>query len=60
MLDVDNGPDFLIHGENRALYTEAGLRAAYAQLAPGGTFAIWCQGPLPPLRAVLERIAASV
>ncbi len=59
VLDVDNGPDFLIHGENRALYTEAGLRAAYAQLAPGGTLAIWCQRPAPPLLAVLARVAAS-
>jgi spermidine synthase len=60
VLDVDNGPDFLIHAENRALYTDAGLRAAYAQLAVGGTLAIWCQGPAAPLRAVLERIALPV
>jgi spermidine synthase len=60
VLDVDNGPEFLIHAGNRALYTEACLRAAYAQLAVAGTFAIWCQGPAPPLRDVLERIAPSV
>jgi spermidine synthase len=60
VLDVDNGPEFLIHAENRSLYTEAGLRAAYAQLAVDGTLAIWCQGPAPPLRDVLERIAPSV
>jgi spermidine synthase len=60
VLDVDNGPEFLIHAENRALYTEAGLRAAYAQLAVEGTLAIWCQGPAPPLRDVLERISPSV
>jgi spermidine synthase len=60
VLDVDNGPEFLIHAENRALYTEAGLRAAYAQLAVAGTLAIWCQGPAPSLREVLERIAPSV
>jgi hypothetical protein len=60
VLDVDNGPEFLIHAGNRALYTEAGLRAAYAQLAIAGTLAIWCQGPAPPLRGVLERIAPSV
>ena len=60
VLDVDNGPDFLIHAENRALYTHAGLNAAYAQLAVGGTLAIWCQGPAPTLRAALERIASPV
>jgi spermidine synthase len=60
VLDVDNGPDFLIHAQNRAVYTDAGLRAAYAQLAVGGTLAIWCQGPAVPLRTVLERIASPV
>jgi spermidine synthase len=59
VLDVDNGPDFLIHDGNRALYSEPTLRAAYAQLAPRGTLAIWCQRSAPPLHAVLERIAAS-
>jgi spermidine synthase len=60
VLDVDNGPDFLIHDKNRGLYTDAGLDAAYAQLAPGGTLTIWCQGPAPPLFAALQRIAPSV
>ena len=60
VLDVDNGPDFLIHPRNRALYTEDTLGAAYAQLAPGGTLVIWCQGPAPALRALLEHIASSV
>jgi spermidine synthase len=59
VLDVDNGPDFLIHEENRALYTEAGLRAAYSRLTPAGTLAIWCQSAAPDLRAILERIAPS-
>jgi spermidine synthase len=59
VLDVDNGPDFLIHEENRALYTETGLRAAYRRLTPAGTLAIWCQSAAPGLRAVLERIAPS-
>ncbi len=57
MLDVDNGPDFLIYEQNRALYTEAGLAAAYARLTPAGTLAIWCQSAAPGLRAILERTA---
>jgi spermidine synthase len=59
VLDVDNGPDFLIHGENSGLYTEAGLRAAHAQLASGGVLAIWCQRPAPPLLSTLRRITPS-
>ena len=60
VLDVDNGPDFLIHDDNRALYTSTSLSAAYSQLAAGGTLAIWCQHPAPQLRTVLEGIAPSV
>jgi spermidine synthase len=60
VLDVDNGPDFLIHDENRALYTEAGMQAAYDRLTGSGTLAIWCQSAAPDLRAVLERIAPQV
>jgi len=59
ILDVDNGPDFLIFEENSELYTDAGLRAAYARLTPGGTLAIWCQCPVPALSAALQRIAPS-
>ena len=60
VLDVDNGPDFLIHDQNRALYTERGLRTAYAQLADGGTLVIWCQSAAPALRTLLGQIAPSV
>ncbi|HEV2929223.1 MAG TPA: hypothetical protein VGW74_11080, partial [Propionibacteriaceae bacterium] len=59
VLDVDNGPDFLIHGTNSAIYTQPSLVAAYAQLALGGTLAIWCQGPAPGLLATLRQISAS-
>ena len=57
ILDVDNGPDFLVHENNDALYREPSLRQAYAQLAPGGTLAIWCQGPAPDLWAALQMIS---
>jgi hypothetical protein len=57
VLDVDNGPDFLIHRSNSALYTRPNLAAAYAQLADGGTLTIWCQGPVPELLATLRQIS---
>jgi spermidine synthase len=59
VLDVDNGPDFLIHEANRELYTAASLRAAYGQLTAGGALAIWCQHPAPALLALLQGIAPS-
>jgi spermidine synthase len=59
LLDVDNGPDFLIHAQNDALYAEPGLRDAYARLAPAGVLAIWCQAPSPPLLDALRRVDPS-
>ena len=59
LLDVDNGPDFLIHPQNDALYAEPALRTAYDRLAPGGVLAIWCQSPSPPLLEALRRVDPS-
>ena len=41
LLDVDNGPDALIHPDNDRLYGKYGLRAAQSALTPGGVLAIW-------------------
>jgi spermidine synthase len=56
-LDVDNGPDFLIHATNASLYTGDLLSLTYARLAPGGRLAIWCQGPSPALMDTLSDMA---
>ncbi|AMK20093.1 MULTISPECIES: spermidine synthase family protein [Sphingobium] len=45
LLDVDNGPDGLIHIANERLYCNWGLRAAHAALKPGGILAIWSAYP---------------
>ncbi|HTH28161.1 MAG TPA: spermidine synthase [Sphingobium sp.] len=41
LLDVDNGPDGLIHAGNDRLYSNAGLQAALRALKPGGKLAVW-------------------
>ena len=41
LLDVDNGPDGMIHLPNERLYCNWGLRAARDALRPGGILAIW-------------------
>lgn len=48
-LDVDNGPDFLIHGGNQRVYTPRGLAAAMQHLVPGGKLVIWSHAPSPRL-----------
>lgn len=57
LLDVDNGPDFLIHAENAALYGAEALRSAYGRLSPGGVLAIWCQGAHPGLWTELQALS---
>ena len=59
VLDVDNGPDFLIHEHNAGLYSVPGLRSAYEHLAPSGLLAIWCQGANPALLATLSALGPS-
>lgn len=45
LLDVDNGPEGIVHKGNDALYGLAGLGAARTALKPGGVLAVWSQGP---------------
>jgi len=60
LLDVDNGPDFLIHDANARIYRADLLDAAARRLAPGGTLALWCQGPAPELAQALRDIGGRV
>ncbi|TPN76856.1 hypothetical protein FJ987_03570 [Mesorhizobium sp. CU2] len=45
LLDVDNGPEGIVHKGNDRLYNAAGLATALAALKPGGLLAVWSQGP---------------
>ncbi|MES0199073.1 hypothetical protein [Mesorhizobium sp. M0011] len=45
LLDVDNGPEGIVHKSNDALYSVHGLAAARSALKPGGVLAVWSQGP---------------
>jgi spermidine synthase len=41
LLDVDNGPDHLVHQANAALYRGPFLTAVHDLLRPGGAVAVW-------------------
>lgn len=58
LLDVDNGPSFLIHDHNDRLYTEAFLSRYLELLNPGGRLVIWCETASPALEITLNRVAA--
>ena len=60
LLDVDNGPSFLIHDENARVYSADFLATCLARLAPGGRLVIWCEQASPDLEITLRRLTKSV
>jgi len=53
-LDVDNGPDWLVHETNARLYTREGLAQLQARLRPGGRLTVWAHAPSAGLLAGLQ------
>ena len=53
LLDVDNGPDSLVHAANAAVYGDAFVAECARILRPGGTLAIWSMADSATLRATL-------
>ncbi|MGW5194691.1 spermine/spermidine synthase domain-containing protein [Kribbella sp. NPDC004138] len=41
LLDVDNGPDFLVYNENSTIYTSGFLTTCRAKLRAGGVLTVW-------------------
>lgn len=60
LLDVDNGPSFLIHDHNQRVYSEPLLARALALVNPGGALVIWCETASPDLEVTLRRLAPEV
>lgn len=53
VLDVDNGPTFLIHQPNARLYSRGWLGAARDHLRPSGRLVIWCESRCAELQQTL-------
>lgn len=54
LLDVDNGPGFLVHPDNAPLYSRPFLAAVAGRLRPGGALAVWSADSSPALVEALE------
>jgi spermidine synthase len=54
LLDVDNGPGYLVHDANEALYQQPFLEAA--RRATAGVLAIWSAAEAPQLQAAMEAV----
>lgn len=55
LLDVDNGPQALSQAKNQRLYSDAGTRACWNALTPGGVLGVWSAGPNAKYAARLAR-----
>jgi spermidine synthase len=56
LLDVDNGPGYLVHGANAALYRTPFLATARAALCPGGVLVIWSAAEAPALAETMRTV----
>ena len=53
LLDVDNGPDFLVYNENSAIYTSGFLATCRAKLRAGGVLTVWSSSASTALEAAV-------
>jgi spermidine synthase len=55
LLDVDNGPGYLVHPSNEAVYQRDFLAATRSIIDPGGALAVWSSSPAPELAETMEQ-----
>jgi spermidine synthase len=60
VLDVDNGPDFLVHDDNAAVYGSGFVEVCAARLKPEGHLCIWSMAPSKRLIASLGAAFSTV
>ncbi len=56
LLDVDNGPNFLVHESNARIYEAGFLTEARRILRPGGALVIWSMDEAPALQETMDGI----
>lgn len=60
LLDVDNGPDFLVHPANAGLYGRSFLESSRRALADGGKLAVWLAAPAVSLAKAITSCFGNV
>lgn len=56
LLDIDNGPGFLVYADNEAVYQRPFLDQARRALRPGGALVIWSAAETPDLHAEMREV----
>jgi spermidine synthase len=60
VLDVDNGPDFLVHDANAEVYGAYFLATCAERLRPGGAVCIWSMRESPELSTTMRGVLTKV
>jgi spermidine synthase len=60
LLDVDNGPGYLVHAANAALYEAPALTDARRILRPAGALVVWSAAEAPELEEALRTVFGDV
>jgi spermidine synthase len=56
LLDVDNGPGYLVHDDNAEIYEHDVIAGTWSMVDPGGALVIWSSSRAPALQQVMERV----
>jgi spermidine synthase len=59
LLDVDNGPDFLVYNENSAVYTSDFVATCHAKLRAGGVLTVWSSSESAALKSTVDAVFGS-
>ena len=59
LLDVDNGPGYLVYDDNAAVYRSAFLQKCRARTRSGGVVVIWSSAESPDLAAAMREVFGS-
>jgi spermidine synthase len=54
LLDVDNGPDFLVYNENSAIYSSSFLTVCRSKLRAGGVLTVWSSSASSALESAVS------
>jgi spermidine synthase len=60
LLDVDNGPGYLVYDDNAEVYQESFLAQVAGALRPGGTLVVWSASESPELAQAMESVFGNV
>ena len=56
LLDVDNGPGYLVHEPNAVVYEHPFIASTKRIVNPGGALVIWSANPAPELADVMRKV----